>query len=58
MRLSTLIIIFLLTFVNLEDEHFKKKVQERKKSVIKDGVKEVLTVKKVFVTLFLGGYKF
>ena len=59
MHLSTLTIIFLLTFVNSEDDHFfEKKVQEGKKTVIKDGVKEVLTVKKVFVTLFLGGYKF
>ena len=59
MRLSTLTIIFLLTFVNSEDDHFfEKKVQQGKKTVIKDGVKEVLTVKKVFVTLFLGGYKF
>ena len=51
MRLSTNIIIFLLTFVNSKNEHFfGKKVQEGKKNVTKDGVKENLTVKKVFIT--------
>ena len=53
------IVIGLTALGDAEDGHFfEKKVQDGKKTIIKNGMKEVITVKKVFVSLYIGFYKY
>ena len=62
MDISIFLLILQLYYVICEDEipdhHFVKKLQDGKKTVIVDGQKEHIIVKKVFITLHKGAYKY
>ena len=64
MDISIFLLILQLYYVVSEDEdelpdhHFVKKIQDGKKTIVVNGQKEIITVKKMFITLHEGAYKY
>ena len=61
MDISLFLLILQLYYVVSEDElpdhHFVKKIQDGQKTIVVDGQKEKISVKKMFITLHEGAYK-
>ena len=60
MNSTTLIslLLFIWPILAIDSEyHFKKKVQDGKRTIVKDGTKETIMVKKVFIKLYIDIFK-